>query len=131
MREPDSLRSQVTHMPSAGGASMRKSRKRKQIEPQDKVPLSLTLSERDLILEYVYILDDDTERALKLAKLEDPNLVVYLTLIDLDVLAGAVAAEANHPKSKTLEKKFDTIYDKISDILDSYDDGLFNDSLPR
>ena len=49
----------------------------------------------------------------------------------LHLLSGAVAAEANHAKSRTLQKRLDAVYRKITDMLRSYDDGLFSDSLPR
>jgi hypothetical protein len=44
------------------------------------------------------------------------------TLDDLDELAGCVAAEANHTRSKKQQKEWDQLYDRISAVLGSYTD---------
>lgn len=103
---------------------------RTRIEPGDRVPLRLSLEDRDLILEHAF-LDDETVQPLRAASVEGAAIVVRYTLEDLDEISGAVAAEANHAKSKKLGTQLDAVWRKITDTLQSYDDGLFNDSPPR
>lgn len=50
-----------------------------------------------------------------------------LTLDDLDELLGSIAAEANHCRSKKLEKELDGLYDRVKDVMESYDDGRWPD----
>lgn len=103
---------------------------RKQIQPGDGVPLRLSRQDRDLILEHAD-LDDNTMRPLRVARVDATDLVVLYTLDDLDGLSGAVAAQANHAKSGKLHRQLHGVWVKITDTLRAYDDGLFNDSLPR
>lgn len=103
---------------------------RKQIQPGDKVPLRLSRQDRDLILKQVD-LDENTMRPLRVARVDATDLVVLYTLDDLDELSGAVAAQANHAKSGKLQRQLHAVWVKITDTLRAYDDGLFNDSLPR
>ena len=107
-----------------------KTQKRKQILPDEKVQLLLTPSERDLILKHAF-LNEEIERPLQIAELKGRNLIIHFTLDDLDELSGAIAAEANHAKSKVLQRQLDAVFEKITDTLRAHDDGLFNDSLPR
>ena len=103
---------------------------RKQIQPGDKVPLRLSPQDRDLILEHAG-LDENLIRPLRVARVDATELVMLYTLDDLDELSGAVAAEANHAKSGKLQRQLQAVWSRITDTLRSYDDGLFNDSLPR
>lgn len=103
---------------------------RKQIQPGDKVPLHLSRQDRDLILKHAD-LDENTMRPLRVARVDVTDLVVLYTLDDLDELSGAVAAQANHAESGKLHRQLQAVWVKITDTLQAYDDGLFNDSLPR
>jgi hypothetical protein len=103
---------------------------RKQIQPGERVPLRLSIEERDLILEHAF-LDEETISPLRVAAVDGAELDVLYTLDELDELSGAVAAEANHATSRKLQKGWNAVFDKIMETLRSYDDGLFNDSLPR
>ena len=107
-----------------------KTQKRKQIQPDEKVPLRLTRADRDLILKHAF-LNEEIEHPLQVAELKGRELVIHFTLDDLDELSGAIAAEANHAKSKVLQRQLDAVFDKITNTLRSHDDGLFNDSAPR
>jgi hypothetical protein len=44
------------------------------------------------------------------------SIVARLTLDDLDELLGAVAAEANHATDANLQKRLDTICERLRDI---------------
>jgi hypothetical protein len=35
---------------------------------------------------------------------------------------GFIAAEANHTEDKVLEEAFDSLYDKLADILDAHEE---------
>lgn len=67
---------------------------RKRIKPGQLVDVTLTPQERDLILERTLI-DDEMEGRLRGATHRGSNLVVRLTLDDVDDLVGHVAAEAD------------------------------------
>jgi hypothetical protein len=56
---------------------------------------------------------------------------VRYTLTDLDELAGAVAAVANHCEDERLQRQLDAAWDRIDKLMHRYDDGLFNDSPDR
>jgi len=45
------------------------------------------------------------------------------TLDDLDQLLGHIAAEANHCKSKKLQRELHELFDRLRDVMESYDDG--------
>ena len=96
------------------------SKQRRRIQPDQEVPLELSDRERELILEHVFA-DEALLGRLRVAP-TTPNqrAVFHFTLDDLDDPAGCVAAEANHAKDKKLQKEWDRIYARISDVLDSY-----------
>ena len=45
-----------------------------------------------------------------------------LTLDELDLLAGYVAAEANHTEDKRRERKLDRIHDRICQVEDTFEE---------
>ena len=47
----------------------------------------------------------------------------FLTGYDLDEMLGYIAAAANHCKSKKLERELDGLYGRVKDVMESYDDG--------
>jgi Plasmid pRiA4b ORF-3-like protein len=84
-----------------------------------ELPLELSDRERKLILEHAFA-DEALLGRLRVAPSENQRAVFHFTLDDLDDLAGCVAAEANHAKDKKLQKEWDRMYARISDVLDSY-----------
>jgi hypothetical protein len=92
---------------------------RKHIRPDEKLPLILTAAERKLVLEGLTCLDQEIEQAVKDTPTGQP---VWMTLDDLDVFGGYVAAEANHCESKPKVKKLDAIFEKIQNLLDKHTD---------
>lgn len=92
---------------------------RKQIRPDEKLPLKLTATERKLILEGLTCLDQEIEQIVRDTATGQP---VMMTLDDLDDFGGFVAAEANHCKDKTKGKKLDAIFEKIQGLLDKFTD---------
>ncbi len=66
----------------------------KRIKAEQRLDFTLTLQERDLIIERTFI-DAEMEERLRAAAPLGSRLIVQLTLADVDDLAGHVAAEAN------------------------------------
>ena len=89
----------------------------RRIRPGDKIPLRLNARERNLIVEETFAPEELTAR---LGRVEGKEPVCRFTLAELDELAGYVAAEANHAKSKDLREDLDQIYNRIDDLLRRY-----------
>ena len=68
---------------------------RRQIVPDEKVPLELSNPERELILKHTFADEELTGRLRNVPRPGEPP-VYRFTWDDLDELAGYVAAEANH-----------------------------------
>jgi hypothetical protein len=75
------------------------------------VGLRLTRAEREFLLDALVLIDEEVED--KLRNVPPRETKVMLTLDDLDLLAGEVAAEANHTQDSQIERKLDRIYDRI------------------
>lgn len=78
--------------------------KRKHLKPGEKVVLSLTLPQVDLIVEHTSI-GEDLLATLRAAKVRDDVVAARCTLDELDELAGYVAAEANNTKGQETVKE--------------------------
>jgi len=100
---------------------------RKYIKPGTKLPLALNVDERGVIEGLTYV-DDYVLNALGRAPHHEEQ--VMLDLDQLDLLAGSVAADANHTDDNRLQRKLDRVFRKIESLLDTYtdesgeDDGL-------
>ena len=92
--------------------------KRKKIPYGTKLPVRLSLRERDLIREKTYC---DPDFA-KLALVDGAGIRVELSLDEIEEIQGYVAAEANHCGDKKLQKELDALFEKLQKFLDSYDD---------
>jgi hypothetical protein len=92
---------------------------KKQVRPDEKLPLKLTAAERKLVLEGLTCLDQEIEQIVRDAPTGQP---VEMTLDDLDDFGGSIAAEANHCKDKSKAKKLDAIFEKIQGLLDNFTD---------
>jgi len=97
-------------------------KKRTKIAEGQKVPVKLSARDRALIIEYAD-LDPDLTGPLEKVPPEAGVINVGYTLYDLDEMLGYVAAAANHCKSKKLEKELDGLYGRVKDVMESYDDG--------
>jgi hypothetical protein len=91
----------------------------KQIQPDEKVGLKLTRSERMLLLDKLMCLDIEYD---ELIRATPPTEPIMLTLEGLDDFGGYVAAEANHTPDKKLQKKLDKIFLRIQGMLEIYSD---------
>ena len=92
--------------------------KRKKISYGTKLPIKLTLRERDLIRDKTFC-DPDFAR---FAVVDGKGIRVELSLDDIEEIQGYVAAEANHTKNKKLQKELDRLFSKLQVYLDTYDD---------
>ena len=92
---------------------------RKQIKPDEKVGLKLTIAERKLILNDLIGVDQEYIQTIQDTP---PGKPIHFTLNDLDNLSGCIAAEANHTTDKRLEKKLDRVFEKFQGLLDQYTD---------
>jgi hypothetical protein len=92
--------------------------KRKKIPYGTKLPVKLTLQERDLIRNETLCNPDFA----RFAVIEGKGVILNLSLDDIEEIQGYIAAEANHTKNKKLQKELDRIFDKLQVYLDTYDD---------
>jgi hypothetical protein len=94
---------------------------RKQIRPDEKVPLELSECERELILKHSFA-DEELTGRLHIAPRPNEPPIYRFTLDELDELAGYVAAEANHANDKKLQKEWERLYARLAAVLESYPD---------
>jgi shikimate 5-dehydrogenase len=89
------------------------------MDPDERLkPIYFDLKERDLIVNLTSI-DLETQKKFSLAILKKDGIVVEMNAYDLDLLLGNIAAVANHTKDQKLKKKLDTLFDRVSDTLES------------
>ena len=92
--------------------------KRKKIPYGTKLPVRLTLLERDIIRDETFG-DPDFAR---LAIVDGKRIKVEMSLDDIEEIQGYIAAEANHTKNKKRQKELDRLFDKFQVLLGTYDD---------
>lgn len=95
---------------------------RKKIDPGDRVEVTLSGRERELVLEHTFA-GPDLTGGLASAQQSGGKFVVHYTLDELDELLGYIAAEANHCRSKKLETELDNLFERLQRLMESYDDG--------
>ena len=83
-----------------------------------KLPVALTLRERDLIRDKTFCHPDFA----KCAVVDGTGIRVELSLDEIEEIQGYVAAEANHTNDAKLQKKLDRLFAKLQVFLDTYDD---------
>lgn len=76
----------------------------RRIKPRGRVPVTFTSRERALVTEHTFAGPGVTE-PLETARVVRGKYTVQCTLDDIDELLGHVAAEANHTKSKHLQRR--------------------------
>lgn len=98
--------------------------KRTRIKPGEVVRIELSERDRVLLLDHTLA---DPEYANRLRAVPGKRqLFAEYTLDDLEDILGYVAAEANNTKGKKLQAELDDLYDRLAEIQDSYDDGLWS-----
>jgi repressor LexA len=96
-------------------------KRRKRIRRGQRVAFKLTRQERDLIVERTLV-DAELEGRLCNARASGSDLIVDLTLDDVDDLAGHVAAEANHCSEAGARRVLDAVYDRLANLEDTFTD---------
>jgi uncharacterized Zn finger protein len=91
---------------------------RTRIPSGTKLPVTLTLRERDLIRDETFC-DHDFA---KCAVVDGTGISVDLSLDEIEEIQGYVAATANHTRHAKLRKELDRLFDKLQAFLDTYDD---------
>jgi hypothetical protein len=91
------------------------------IAPGQRIGLDLTPDERQLLLDMTW-LDEDLAARIRSTLAGEPN--VMLSLNDLDLLDGDIAAEANHTTDMSLQKKLDAVSARIDLRLRLFTDEL-------
>jgi len=94
--------------------------KRIRIPAGQPVGLKLPQTEREFLLNT--LIDIDKEVEAKLRAVAPGESKVMLTLDELDLLAGSVAAEANHTKDKKLEQRLERIHDRICQLEEMFEE---------
>jgi hypothetical protein len=82
----------------------------------DKFGLELTQAEKKIIVDRVPSLPQEIAQATHATPAKQP---ITMTLDDWEELAGHIAAEANNTDDKKLQKKLDTMFSKIQNLLDT------------
>ena len=98
-------------------------RKVKRVEIEERVPVRLSIRDRELILNHTLADPELTDR-LESAVPVRSRITAYYTLYELEYLQGFIAAEANHAKTKKIQRELDKLYDRIKKVEDSYVDEL-------
>jgi len=88
--------------------------------PNDNISIKITFGERDLLLKETIAIDEDILAKIRIAEVVGASLRFSLTLDDLDLLLDGIAAEANHAKSKKMQRAFDSLYDRLAKIFDHH-----------
>ena len=96
--------------------------KRIKIEPGQKIPVTLIEKARQQLLDLMFHSDPAIPKRLRSTPIENGRFVVEMTLDDLDLLLGDVAAEANHATSK-VARSLDSLYGRLKREMEKYDDG--------
>ena len=89
---------------------------KKPIQPGDKVPLTLTATERKIVLD-LPCLEDDYDSIIQNTPAGEP---VMMSLDDLEDFGDYIAAESNHAEDAKLQKELDRIIDRIEQVLDAH-----------
>jgi DNA-binding MarR family transcriptional regulator len=88
---------------------------RKHIEPGTRISFRLSARERDVALTRAF-LEPEIDSRLREVTAVGGQLVVDLTLDDIDDLAGCVAAEANHCEQASDRRILDGLYERLTDL---------------
>ena len=78
--------------------------------------IRLTLHERDLLVNLLSI-EPEILKRLKHAMLQNNSITINVDDGELDVLLGAIAADASHAKNHKLEKDLNALFHRLDDIL--------------
>ena len=98
-------------------------RRMKKVGVDEKVPVKLSVADRTLIIDHTLADPELTDR-LEAASPVRSKIAVYYTLSELEYLQGFIAAEANHARTRKLQRQLDDLYARIKVVEESYADEL-------
>ena len=92
--------------------------KKKDVRTETKIPVKLTLRERDLIRSGTFP-DPDFGKG---EVIEGGHITVDLSLDEIEEIQGYVAGDATHTNNARRERELDRLCDKLQVYLDRYED---------
>ncbi|MHB9150699.1 MAG: hypothetical protein ACYC33_11620 [Thermoleophilia bacterium] len=88
----------------------------KRIRRDEPMRVTLTMRDRQLLLEHA-LLFEPLESLVRDARPASPKTVaVLLTPDELEELLECVASAANHLQTRDLQRRFEDLYDRLTDI---------------
>ena len=90
--------------------------KKKDLPYETKLPVKLTLRERDLIRSTMFLNPDFGKGGV----VDGKCITVNLSLDEIGEIQGYIAAEANHTRNSKLERELDQLFDKLQALLDEH-----------
>ncbi|MCX6138941.1 MAG: hypothetical protein NTV54_15795 [Ignavibacteriales bacterium] len=82
------------------------------------MPLQIrfTIHERDLLLSLT-IIEPEIVKRLKHAMLQNSSMTINVDEDELEVLLGAIAVDAKHPKNRKLEGELNMLSHRLDEVL--------------
>jgi len=90
--------------------------KKKNLPYERKLPVKLTLRERDLIRSTMFLNSDFDKDGTVVGE----SITVNLSLDEIGEIQGYIAAEANHTRNSKLERELNQLFDKLQTLLDEH-----------
>lgn len=94
---------------------------RRRIDADEPIPVHITLKERELILDEGFV-DSEIEQKLREGRVTGSAVACFLTLSDIDVLLGDVAAAARHSRDEEISAALEACFDWLRLYEDLYAD---------
>jgi hypothetical protein len=96
---------------------------RKRIKQGEPIPVKLRSRDRELIDKLTFVDPDYSSRLHSMSRSRD--LLGHFTLDELEDLLGCIAAEANHTPNRQYETELDSLHERLQEIMEGHDDGLW------
>lgn len=94
----------------------RSTRTMRRIRRDEPLPVTLTVSDRQLLLEHAFLSEPLDSRVRDAQPSSPKTVTVVLTPDELEELLEFVASAANHPETRALQRRFEDLYDRLTDI---------------
>ena len=90
--------------------------------PEDKIPITITLRERDLLLNETTAVDDDVLARVRVAEVVGGGVRFSLSSDDLNLLLHGLSYEADDTDDEKIQAAFDRLLDRLAEIYDRHAD---------
>ena len=94
--------------------------KKIELEHGQKIMVTFTLKERDLILNCM-VLENYLIEMFKIAVIKNNQISIHFTIDELEDLLGYIAAEANHSDDRKLVNRLEKLYDRLDELVLLYE----------